>query len=965
MARPEEQNTPTPVDNGVDSNTGTEVVSTTETPKDEVSADDAYVKRVPSASDTKSVPEPEHTSNNSKSKGETNQKKNDEKETETKKSNDDKGKGGTVAKTNSKKSDGGKKDSKENNDKSGDAKQGEGRKKSDAVIAPTISEPTEPAPKTVESDKAPSPLKLNTTPTPQETKPLPVVSVEAKPNSDAKPADDKPATKQQQESSKQANNTEATESPSENKEPTFGEKFVTVASMIGNGWWDSDKDIYNGGWADVGADTYKGTGVATDRTLLGDAYNFADLHAQNQRILEKHDQSDFVDRKEPHKVYGMNICTENGLMTCAMGTVFSKLRILDPTRKTVLGKCPKNRCAVITDCVPGVNFDGFGPCWNILNPAVFAATTAASIAAGHFVLVPMPCVGTMMPSPWLPLAPNVLVNKQPILLDKSISNCWGLGFITFQECGQGLGPETHYFTDDAGNPNLHLIFAMAANVVASVATGGVAIAGRVAEAAAAARAAQAIAMGARGAEMAAAAAKWMKFAKIASNVSKVGDVTANAIMMIDGGLYAMEGDWVSAGMNFIPGAAGNILDIKGEIKASRAAQQATAFNENFIKTLDPNIQGPFRDIMKQSGDVDFVKKMIKENPDIYGDIAKMPDADLEALIKGSNPYVNADKNVTTATNGANAAQEAAGKAHTAHVDAKTAKAKTDTNVSTTADAVVDARAQAKASGEAAAKAKTDMDAFKAAENKANETIDAYTKALKEQNDIQAEIDKLTKKASQLDPKSREYAAIQRQIQAQRYKMPAAKRKVQTCKNNMDEAASAYADMQQSIKKEYGVDNVSDMEKVTNEKQTTATSDAQLANDLESDLGKFIETQIQQEKDVAKKGKEAAQAQSNSDNWAALSSEANAQQALQHELADSAAAVDAATKPTKGDKIADGFGTALPIFGATVKPAVGDYGTVSDESVNAKNKKYPYTLTEEEKKLLDELGDVTIKPDSPE
>lgn len=956
MARPEEQNNPNNNDNGVDLNTGTEVVSTAGAPKDDISADDVYVKKVPTASDTKPVSE--DTSKNTNSKGETNQKKNDEKETGTQKSNKNKGKG-EVVKTNNKKSDVGEKDSKEDSDKASDTKQGEGRKKSDAVIAPTISEPTEPAPKTVESDKAPSPFKPNTTPTPQETKPLPVVSVEARPSSDTKPEDKQseahkqPTEKQQQDNSKQADNSNQTEGA--NTEPGFLDKAGTIASMIGKGWWESDKDIYNGGLFDAGASTYKGTGTATERTFVGDAHDFESLHKDFNDSLAKYDQSDFVDRKEPHKVSGMPICTENGLMTCAMGTVFSKLRIIDPTRKTILGKCPKNRCAVITDCVPGVNFDGFGPCWNILNPAVLAATTAASIAAGHFVLTPMPCVATMMPSPWLPLAPNVLVNKQPILLDKSISNCWGLGFITFQECGQGLGPETHYFTDDAGNPNLHLIFAMAANVVASVATGGFAIAGRVAEAAAAARAAQAIAMGARGAEMAASAAKWMKFAKVASNVSKVGDVTANAIMMIDGGLYISEGDYVSGALNMIPGAAGAVLDIRGEVKASRAAQQAAAFNENFIKTLDPNVQGPFRDIMKQSGDVDFVKKIIKENPDIYGDVSKLPDADLEALIKGSNPYVNAEKNAQTASRGADAANAATGAANTRHTEAKAAKATADSNVKTTAAAVVDARAQAQASSNAATKAQADLDAFEAAGKKANEATEDYVKALKKQDAIQAEIDRLTEKASKLDPKSREYAAIQRQIQSERYKMPAAKREVEAAKNGMDDAASAYADMQQSIKKEYGVDTVEDMEKVAKEKQATATSDAQLANDLESDLDKFIDTQIEQEGKVTKTEKEAAQAQSNSDNWAAISNEADANVSQQHALADSAATADQAANAAAPDGWDKTWNWVNPVVGTGVKPVAGDYNTVSDESVNAYDGKNPYVLTDEEKKMLDELG----------
>jgi hypothetical protein len=76
--------------------------------------------------------------------------------------------------------------------------------------------------------------------------------------------------------------------------------------------------------------------------------------------------------------------------------------------------------ANIMDHAPFLNLATFGMCSNPANPTVAAATAAAL-----GVLTPMPCV-PVLPAPWVPGSPTVLVGPMPALTDQSSLLCaWG------------------------------------------------------------------------------------------------------------------------------------------------------------------------------------------------------------------------------------------------------------------------------------------------------------------------------------------------------------------------------------------------------------------------------------------------------------------------------------------------------------------------------------------------------------
>lgn len=103
-------------------------------------------------------------------------------------------------------------------------------------------------------------------------------------------------------------------------------------------------------------------------------------------------------------------------VACTMGAAPSALVVLPKAR--VLG-CSRP-VAAITDCVPLVNVLPFGMCSSLANPAVASATAAAL-----GVLTPMPCV-PVIPAPWTPGSPTVLVGGQPVVTASSKCLCaWG------------------------------------------------------------------------------------------------------------------------------------------------------------------------------------------------------------------------------------------------------------------------------------------------------------------------------------------------------------------------------------------------------------------------------------------------------------------------------------------------------------------------------------------------------------
>lgn len=111
---------------------------------------------------------------------------------------------------------------------------------------------------------------------------------------------------------------------------------------------------------------------------------------------------------------------------CTFGMAPSTLNVL-PVNKTLTGGPP---AATIMDNVPIVNIVPFSMCMSPANPAVAAATAAAM-----GVLTPMPCV-PVIPAPWMPGAPTVLIGNFPALDNTCTCLCtWG-GVISITFPGQ-------------------------------------------------------------------------------------------------------------------------------------------------------------------------------------------------------------------------------------------------------------------------------------------------------------------------------------------------------------------------------------------------------------------------------------------------------------------------------------------------------------------------------------------------
>jgi hypothetical protein len=304
---------------------------------------------------------------------------------------------------------------------------------------------------------------------------------------------------------------------------------------------------------------------------VSDPFDYKKLQEETQTRLNQIDQSGFPPKNGFHSIGGIPVCTENAIIKCAMGSVFSKLHVMEPTRSCSIGTGIKNRYAVVTDFVPGVNFDGFGACWNILNPSVAAATLAASIAAGCFVLTPMPCLATMVPSPWVPMQYKVIDRKcQFVLTQNCLCTCWGLGFINFVHCGQGLDPSPPGLRVGEGNLDWHAVTALAVNIIGSGVGGAASIFSKGAEVAAAARAAEAASLVSKGAMATADAAKaaemaatMMNVAKTAGNVAKGADYLSNGLTIGDGINYLAEGNTAEGLLNISLGGLGAGMSLKG------------------------------------------------------------------------------------------------------------------------------------------------------------------------------------------------------------------------------------------------------------------------------------------------------------------------------------------------------------------------------------------------------------------
>lgn len=126
----------------------------------------------------------------------------------------------------------------------------------------------------------------------------------------------------------------------------------------------------------------------------------------------------------------MQVCA-GAILQCSFGLAPSTLVVTPENR--VLNMTPE---ANIMDHVPMKNIMPFGMCTTQSNPAVAAATTAATTAAlGVFTPTPAPCLPATA-SPWMPGAPTLLIANMPALNDTSTLMCAYGGVITIKSAGQ-------------------------------------------------------------------------------------------------------------------------------------------------------------------------------------------------------------------------------------------------------------------------------------------------------------------------------------------------------------------------------------------------------------------------------------------------------------------------------------------------------------------------------------------------
>jgi hypothetical protein len=132
----------------------------------------------------------------------------------------------------------------------------------------------------------------------------------------------------------------------------------------------------------------------------------------------------------------MTILVANGAqIACDLGDVPSVLTVVPGLPHVAAGPAPAVLLAVITDFVPLTNIATFGMCNSPANPAVIAATAAAS-----GVFTPAPCVPATS-APWDPPEP-VTVSGVPAFDQLATCQCaWG-GTVSVVNPGQALAATT-------------------------------------------------------------------------------------------------------------------------------------------------------------------------------------------------------------------------------------------------------------------------------------------------------------------------------------------------------------------------------------------------------------------------------------------------------------------------------------------------------------------------------------------
>lgn len=113
-------------------------------------------------------------------------------------------------------------------------------------------------------------------------------------------------------------------------------------------------------------------------------------------------------------------------LACTFGSAPSTLAVLP--KALVDGAAQP--VANINDHIPLAEVMSFGMCRTLNNPAVASATSAHD---GH--LTPQPCV-PVLPAPWTPGNPMVLVGGAPIVTQTSTCTCMWSGVISVTRPGQ-------------------------------------------------------------------------------------------------------------------------------------------------------------------------------------------------------------------------------------------------------------------------------------------------------------------------------------------------------------------------------------------------------------------------------------------------------------------------------------------------------------------------------------------------
>jgi hypothetical protein len=115
------------------------------------------------------------------------------------------------------------------------------------------------------------------------------------------------------------------------------------------------------------------------------------------------------------------------MLKCSFGIAPSSLTVIPKGAPTMV---EGHLAATIEDSVPMANIAPFGMCTSPANPTVIAATAAAL-----GVFTPMPCL-PVIPAPWVPGSPTVLIHNSPALNNNCQCFCtWG-GVIAITYPGQ-------------------------------------------------------------------------------------------------------------------------------------------------------------------------------------------------------------------------------------------------------------------------------------------------------------------------------------------------------------------------------------------------------------------------------------------------------------------------------------------------------------------------------------------------